>query len=562
MKRASILTSLFFILMSGQAFCLEISLEQCVTLAHKHNSGLKSFEADTIAAEEASGMAFKDFLPTLRLQGNYSIFNKSPRLIIDRNSFANGIPPLDTELPLGDQNFYSLMLTVKQPLFTGGILTNTYRKSKALHEETRLSYERRQRELTFEVKKVFYSVLNEQLTTGAMEKLLQAKKERLRVLNELLAEGYISREEVLRQETDVLFTELELMKSRNRAATAQARLKDLIHYTGSDELSLLGKPFNGILTPTLQEMRESAVAHREELQSCRSRVSMANADVSIARGGFFPQASLSGSFLQQKETNLTRPQVWLLTATIDWPIFEWGRTINDVRRATAKKQKEEYLLDEAARRVALEAEQAWRRVKEEEKAVAAHENNIKTFEYALNRDLDKFAEGKLKLSDLLETESAFIKAHNRYLAAVNTLDTELARLEAATSFSIESWIMPKPVYHVDLDVFSNRLNALVQQRKEKKNANGRKPVAKPPRNPEQPESRQTTISDSAPKYDIQAGSFKSLRNAQAVQRSICKNARAAKLRIVHVGKFYKVRITGFITPAEAEATARRLGIDN
>lgn len=568
MRRRIIITILFVLVACGQAFSQEVTLEQCIDQALTNNSALKSNEMGTVAAREESNMALKDFFPSLRLQGNYSVLDQSPRLIVNRNAFSQGVPSADAQLPLGDKDFYSAAINLRQPIFTGGILTGNYRKTREASEASRLEYEGRKKQLVYEVKKTFYEALNEKLHAEAMEKALHAKKERLRVLKELTAEGYAARDEVLRQETDVLFTELDLLKNRNRGETALDQLKKLIHRDESENLTLSGTAFNALLIPSLQQVREAALAHREELQSGRSRVRMADADVTVARGSFFPQASVTGSYLRQKETSITRPEAWMLTATVDWPIFEWGKTVNDVRRATARKQQEEYQLDDTSREIAIEAEQAWRVVKEDEKAVAAHESEVRTSEYCLERDLKKFAEGKAKIADLLTTEAEFIKAHNDYLSAVNSLDTSFARLEAATSTTLESWVVPQPLYRPDLEDYSRRSAQLIRQRKGRSTQHAL--AASPPAEvmqsakaavqPLPPPVAAKTTSPTASTVTIQVGAYISRENAHETRREIQKKIGNKEIRIVSVGKLYKVRILGFTSAEEAEETMKKAGI--
>jgi outer membrane protein len=568
MRRTAIITILVALSAAGQAFAGDVTLEQCVGLALSNNSSLKAGEADTVAAQEESNMAFKDFLPSLRLLSAFTTMDKSPRLIVDRNAFAPGVPPKDAELPLGDKDFYSVSLNLRQPIFTGGILTGSYRKSKEASEASRLGYENRKKLLVYEVKKAFYEALNETLSGQALEKSRNAKKERLRVLKELFSEGYAEKDEVLRQESDLLFTELEMMKSGNRREIALARLKKLIRREDSENLTLAGTPFNAVLTPSLEQIREAALARREELQSGRSQVRMAAADVTVARGGFFPQASLIGTYLRQKETSITRPEVWMLTATVDWPIFEWGKTKNDVRRAAARKQQEEYRLDDTSREIAIEAEQAWRTVKEEEKSVAAHESGVRASEYCLERDLKKFAEGMVKLAELLASEADFIKAHNGYLSAVNSLDTALARLEAATSTTVEPWLAPQPLYRPGRDDYSGRLADIIRQRKSRHTPPA--PAPSPPAEVKQtvkvavqpvpPPVIVKTTAETVSTVDIQVGSYISLENARETRREILKKIGGNEVRIVPVGKFYRVRIVGFTSAVEAEVAMKKAGL--
>jgi outer membrane protein len=572
MSQTLVLMLLMLLAMPTPVFSREIRLDECVDLALRHNSGLKASAADTMATQEEAAMAFKDFLPSLHLLGNYTIVDKSPRLVIYRDAFGAGMPPTDTELTLGEKNFYSLMVSVTQPLFRGGILTNSYRKAQAQSEESTLRYDQQRSGLIFDVKKAFYSTLAEQLVARSTEQLLLAKKERLRVIRELHKEGYLHRDDVLRQETDILFTELELLRSKNREATARARLANLIHHDESTALLLAIDSVNGRLTATMQELRETALGNRKDLQAGQKRAAMAVADVAIARGGFYPQVALTGSFLQQRETGIARPQVWSLTATLDWSLFEWGKSVNDVRRATARKEQEQYRLDETTRQVAQEAELAWRTVMEEELAVAAHENQVKTTEYRLGREMKQFAEGQLKLADLLESEAEFSKAHNGYLAAVTTLASERARLEYVTATSLESSTIPQPLYQPDMTLIAKRLTTVVQQRLGKaspRTTAAAAPTGKASATPTPPVKHETPViippaqpAVTGGHFAIQAASLTSLNNARELRDRLSRKTGGKKVTIITDGKFNKVRITGFNTKEEAELLAENLGITN
>jgi len=114
----------------------------------------------------------------------------------------------------------------------------------------------KKRMLVFEVKKVFHEVLKEQLYAGILAKVLDAKKESFRVLQERNKEGYL-RKEIC----SLLKTILQLLnwkfqnEEQDRISSQQSQR--LIYHQDDEKLVLKGEPSNGLLTATLQEVKSS-----------------------------------------------------------------------------------------------------------------------------------------------------------------------------------------------------------------------------------------------------------------------------------------------------------------
>lgn len=582
MKRISFLMVCMLCCSAGRVFGLEATLQECVDQALSNNSGLKSSKEDLAETREQVKISRSEFFPALKLKGGYSLFAQPDRLIINRNVFGNNIPPQDIEISTGDYTSYNLNLVLTQPLFTGGGLTHTYRKSMHVSEETNRWVERRSRMLALDVQKVFHEALNAQLYTKILEKAAEAKRERLRVLQELETEGYSGREEVLQQETDILFTELELFKGKNRKEIALSRLRNLIRYEGNDGPVLKGNSFNGTLTAPLDEVREAALNNREELKASRSRIAAAEEDISIARSRYYPQASLEGKYTQQTETNIARPEVWTLTAQLEWSLFDWGRTTSEVRQKVARRQKAHYERDELENTVRLEAEQAWRSLKECEMAVAAHKKRVTTEENRLHLTADRYSEGKLKLAEVIEIEAQFIKAYNEYLAAVNDLDVGLANLETAAAQSMEPWLRNEVIYEPDVDSIEKKIRGLSSMKRQTApedlphkrdiivadagpDTSREKPTATTVKSRHDaavasPANAAPARSASSARIAVQVGSFKVRRDAYRHMKHVSAKIRSRKIAIYPNGDYFKVRIAGFTSKEEAERAMMTAGI--
>jgi len=445
MKRILLASTLIFAT-AFDAAALPLSLNDCIERAVRDNRVLKSAEMESVATAESAVISRAGFFPAVRMRAFYTLVDQPGRLIVDRNSFGINVPPETVEVATNDQDFYSLGLSVEQTIFTGGRLTHTYRKAQVSSEETTLQEERERESLVFRVKRGFYDALNARLQREVAEKVAESKKERLRVLQELHGEGYVQREDVLRQEVDVAFAELETTKGANKEELALSNLRQLIYLPEREDIMLTGMPHAVAVIAPLEEIKRHAVENRKELKIAGARIRGAEEDVSIAKSAYYPQASLQGSYMRQKETNITRNDLWLFTANLDWSIFEWGKTAAEVRQKAAQKQRLQYLREDNVLTTSLEVERAWRSIRELEKGLSAHEKRVRMAEYIAGQMAERHTEGAVKLVDVIEAESEFLKEFNDYIAVANDLNSAVASLELAGSGALPDWFETRSLY--------------------------------------------------------------------------------------------------------------------
>lgn len=445
MKRI-FLASTLILVTAGAADALSLSLQDCIERAVRDNRVLKAAEMESAATVESKAISRAAFLPSVRMKAFYTLVDDPGRLIVDNNSFGVNVPPETVELTTNDRDFYSLGISVEQPLFTGGRLTHAFRKAQASSDEAVLQEEREREAVVFRVKQRFFDALNARLQREVAEKVAESKKERLRVLQELHGEGYVQREDVLRQEADVAFAEFEATRGANREELALSGLRQLVYLTDRDDIVLTGMPRAVAVVAPLDEVRRYAVENRKDLKIAGIRIRGAEEDVSIARSAYYPQASLQGSYIRQKETNITRDDLWLLTASVDWSIFEWGKTAAEVRQKAALKQRLQYLHEESVLTTSQEVERAWRSIRELEKGLNAQEKRVRMVEFIAGQMAERHAEGAVKLVDVIEAESQLLGEYNDYIARANDLNSAVASLELAGSGALPDWFETKSLY--------------------------------------------------------------------------------------------------------------------
>jgi outer membrane protein len=566
-----VLLFFFFFLPISEAHALELTLTQCIDLAMGNNSGLKAFEADVIASGEDVSISRARFLPSLKLKGDYTLRDRSDVIRFQQNALGPNIPPEDVSISVQNSTTYGMSLLVEQPVFTGGNLKHSFRKSKMLSEETQQSFQREKTLLVFEVKRAFYSALKDQFQRRTMKKVLDSKKEGLRTLKERSREGYVPAEDLLAMETDVAKSEFDLYKIRNTEELDLSRLKRMINYGGDEEVSLEAQPLDFSLVATLQEAEQTALSNNEDIKMSLTRIKAAGEDIEIAKGDYYPKASVRGSYTAQKETEINRPSVWMFSAQLDWPIFEWNKTRSEVRKAEAKKMRVSYEHDKLVKSTLLEVEGAWRAIKEGERDLEYQKVRLQNAKDVLTIAMNRYDEKVITFADLLEAETAVVMAYDDYMSKISDLDISRARLEAATVLAPDKWFIEKETYRVDLLSLSEAINELLL-RKSRPTENEGNPGSHKAQ--EAPDQRQSGVDDTSPAaihaqekappagtlYALQAGSFKSSKNANELRRKLMGRTEERKIHIVQESDFYKVRILGFESREDAANLADHLGI--
>lgn len=534
MKRASLALWLLLVASTGNA--LELTLEQCIAQALENDREIKAETALLEARGEDVAIARKGFFPTLKLSAAYTLYDQPTRLIIDANSFGQGLPSEEVEL-VDTDSVKSAHLVLEQPLFTGGELTHNLQKKEAQKGQAYLKLLRRKALVERDVAAAYFQALNQQMQSQTNEKLLEARRERLRILRERLAEGYGTRDEILTLGTDLALAEAELFRSRTRARVALVSLRNRLYLEQGVTLALAAPTSYHGLAGDGPDFKPAAVQSRKDYLALGEQIKGAEAEVKRARSKLYPQVSLVGQYTRQDETNLTRAEVWAAGARLEWSLFEWGKNLAEIRQASAEKQHLQYQREAFARDMESEVEELWGEALALEKIAEAQAGKTRAGEGLLKTALAQYAEGTVKLDQVLEQEAAMVASYHDYLATTNRLGMTLAYLKAALEPASEDWLVRKELYRPDFEGLSKRLKPLAV----KSQAALPTPIAV------------TTPPSSAGAFAIQIGAFGKRENAEALRQQAANHSKDKQVEIkAHAGTF-KVRVGAFDREDDARA---------
>lgn len=554
---------------------VNLTLEECVSYALKNNDSMKASYSGAEMYKQAARMSLSEFFPKLSLDAHYTQRDKAQTFIVGKDSFASGIPPADTALPAEDKDTYSVTLRLKQPLFTGGNLVNSYSNAKILEQASRSDSDNVRNETVRVVKRAYYDVLKSLKTKEIQEQTLKQKQERLRVIEERQREGITTKEELLSAKVDTSTEELELMRTHNDLSIKKKKLKNLIGINPDTEISLADKLENTKLLLGLEESTNIALSNRKDLASLQYKTQGAEREIQISKSNFYPEASLEGSYTRQKETSFSTPELWAVMVKVEWDIFEWGRTTAEVKRARANHEKLTNEYNSLKREVMLDVEKKWFRVKESEQEVKVFEERLTHADEQYKNASLKYKEALIKTAELLEAETYLVQGRNNYYNSIYDLNIAMAEFENSISSDISQFTATEKITQPRTEIIqpdvrpedagkSAAPESPEETRGEKDNQDVEKVKTGEVALPEQIHGQENSLHGDATgrtessekniRYALQVGAFKSESTAHMVAEKL--KPFYPNISIVKVNNFNKVRVNGIRTKQEGTAILR------
>lgn len=347
-----------------------------------------------------------------------------------------------------DKDLFTWRISLTQNVFAGFATLAANQRAALQEENTRAGMDKARIDLVNLVQEHFYTYLR------AREDVISAKDSLERLQSQLTSSqafyevGVSPRIDVLQAEVDVSTAESALLVAENAVATQKARLNTLLVLPMDADVEYEGMldfiPFSLSLDLCL----ELAYSRRPDLIMAEKSVAMASKDVTIARSAFYPRIDAwaawstlgDDAWAAGSRTYHNRYNEWGFGATMEWPLFEWGRTFFDVRqaghiqariRAEADNLRQEIAFSVKERLLAMA--EAAKRIKVAQKAVeqsaeayrmadARYKSQVGT----MTDVLDNQAKLSLSEASLAGARADYCIALSRLYAAIGEINPSLA----------------------------------------------------------------------------------------------------------------------------------------
>lgn len=327
----------------------------------------------------------------------------------------------------GAQNRHQVGLALSQTIYRGGRVAAGVNAAAAAVDAGEGALDAARADLVLAVKRSWYSVLQgERLVLSAEEGVARSRLN-LEYAEVQLDAGLGTRPDVLRARVDVSAAELELTRARNDLERTRAVLNTLMGRSPAQPLGLADEETEAPLPvlPSWEQLRQTALASREELGAVRARTSRQEALVRIAKGAFFPSISTDAELSRGAVASQDPERRWSLGVGLSLPLFEGFANSADLQAQRALLDAAEF--DELAVTQAIEAE-VWDAFLAEDESARRLENAEALYEAAvenLEAAQESYRLGLGSMIGLVDARTAFTGAEQTLIQAV--YDRRIAR---------------------------------------------------------------------------------------------------------------------------------------
>ena len=464
MKIKTRLSVLLFVFIAVTLNAQELSLNQAVQIALKHNESIKRYQSKVEEKSSQKKAAVGNYLPKITLAGGYTYLGDDVKINTDQvkgslddilskygvimadnildlspdeqqalySKFVNSLGKFPAyDLVIDKQNVPTANIVLIQPLFTGGKIMAGSNFAEAEYQEASI-------ELTKTTNEIVQSMVDIYLGIAMLEQVVQTRqdvvngiKKHKAMAQKLFAEGIISKYHVLRADVAVADAEASLEDDKNNLELAYLALKSTMGVSQDTTLVLTDslKYYNFDLNK--EASVDSAYANQPLLQLIDQKKIMVDQKKNLASSKFWPTIFAFGEvgFFRRDFPGIVQPP-WMVGIQANWEIFSGFKDYQELQAAKHLENQLLHAKKDAKNKIKLWINKAYTQAVNAKTKYEKSEATIKLAKENLRMCEKRFEEGygtSLEVIDanmMLEGEKVKrLSALYNYYKALNELFT-------------------------------------------------------------------------------------------------------------------------------------------
>lgn len=402
-NKTGIIVSIFILtlLISGVCYAADnLSLEQALQLGLENNTGLQTGMADQKKARIDLNSAHKAFLPQVDLQTSYT------RAFLSEEQTSLNLPedpgnPASQVLPylapyfeqmMPSEDNYQTTLSIQQPLYTGGKISNGLKQAKKGLTAANEQLKQQKSELLLQIIQSYYNVL-------LAQERVEIEKEALALVREQKKTVAASYKAGVTLKTDVLQVEIAEGKAVHSLAVAQNDLntarKMLGNTIGTDLTAkeLIWPELEVAVSLDEKEQYQLALANRPELKLLDINQQINRLNLRQEKNSHLPNIVLSGNYQWQGDKFSLENGTGSITLAASINIFDRGLASNKQKKTAEDIKKTELNKSNLKNMIKIELENLLQTIKEDKNNIKLQQLNLKKAEENLDLETKRYKVG-------------------------------------------------------------------------------------------------------------------------------------------------------------------------
>lgn len=316
------------------------SLKDCIQYALDKNIQLRQEKISLQESEEEVRSAKAALFPSLSFNTGQNIVN---RPFQEQSAMVNGTEIIESNNKTTFNGSYNL--SAQWTVWNGNKRLNNIKQQKTNRNIARLNVSEAENTLQEEIARLFIQILYADESVAINKATLEGSQATFERGEELFNEGSLSKADLAQLEAQVSNDQYQLVTAESTLRSYKLQLKQLLELNGSQEMNLILPQPDDLqimaLLPSKEDVYQTALLTRPEIQSGKLSIENAKLSLSSAKAGYMPTISLSAS--TSSMTNNASQNNWAHQMKYGWnnmiglnisiPISDQRQTKTAVRKA-------------------------------------------------------------------------------------------------------------------------------------------------------------------------------------------------------------------------------------
>ena len=398
------------------------TIDDAYLAALSTNESVKISEEGLVQSESRVDQAWTYIYPRITGQAGYTRYNEV-------------LPPGENSgfifQPLSQ---FQAGVVLQQPLYTGGRTMAGLRTAQTLRESSTRDVSSTRQTIMLTAAEAYYGVLKAQKmvekSRDSVERMERHKEVTEREAATRKTKANVS--SLLRARTLVSQARITLMRDENALRIARQKLSFV---TSLPETAALAEPAPAAAPgETFEQLKTTALAHRDDYASARLSEKIAEENVTIVRGGHYPQVYAVGAY---QYTN-SHPETALDGSTyygglrLQVPIFEGGLMKAELSEARSKRRQSELALQQLQRSIESDVYESYINYQTVSSVLEAAQQQYEDARSNFRAVEGLFAQGLVSSLALIDAQQALFLSERELVNGTYEQQLAILRLKRST----------------------------------------------------------------------------------------------------------------------------------
>jgi len=394
----------------------KLNIADCTKLALVNNKVLQRVIQEREIARGERLKSYSAILPQVGLTGDYTRLDGV-------TSFEIDTPTGKETIRFGDEDTYSAVLTVTQPIYAGGSIPARINAAKLMSLLTDETVRAAVQDMIYAAEHAYYDVLLSQHLLQITTDAVRSAQAHLENVKKRQRGGVASDFDVLRAEVELSNFQAEFIQNKNAISVSKASLIKIMGVSQDSDFVLSDELLYVPSNITMEQAVEAAYRNRPDLLGREFDIKMQKELLKVARSQYFPMVSgyYSNTWAKPDPHNMMEIEwghAWQGGITASVPIFDGFLRDGEIVAQKARLKQGQIDLINSEETALFELTKAQLGIENTAEFIESQRLNLTRAEEGLRLAEVGYREGANTQVEMIDAQSALTTARANHYQAI------------------------------------------------------------------------------------------------------------------------------------------------